>query len=175
MAHNLCYTTLLDKTTIDRLSLVKDQDYIQTPNNGELAMLLVLCARSLKVRSSDFFVKSGRRKGLLPTILEDLIAARKRAKADLKKETDPFKRAVLDGRQLALKVQSDVSMTWQYCVTILYAFQISANSVYGFTGATIGKLPCLAISSSVTAYGRQMIEQTKQVSSHMRSSRNTLS
>jgi DNA polymerase elongation subunit (family B) len=37
-------------------------------------------------------------------VLEDLISARKRAKADLKKETDPFKRAVLDGRQLALKV-----------------------------------------------------------------------
>ncbi|OCH91039.1 hypothetical protein OBBRIDRAFT_887287 [Obba rivulosa] len=123
MAHNLCYTTLLDKGTIDRLKLVKDVDYLQTPNN-------------------DFFVKSSKRKGILPTILEDLIAARKRAKADLKNETDPFKRAVLDGRQLALK--------------------ISANSVYGFTGATIGKLPCLPISSSVTAYGRQMIEQTKR-------------
>ncbi len=84
------------------------------------------------------------RKGLLPTILEDLLSARKRAKADLKKETDPFKRAVLDGRQLALK--------------------ISANSVYGFTGATIGKLPLLAISSSTTAYGREMIESTKSVS-----------
>jgi DNA polymerase delta subunit 1 len=34
--------------------------------------------------------------------------------------------------------------------------------VYGFTGATIGKLPCLAISSSTTAYGREMIEFTKQ-------------
>lgn len=34
--------------------------------------------------------------------------------------------------------------------------------MYGFTGATIGKLPCLAISSSVTAYGREMIEKTKQ-------------
>ncbi|PPQ63372.1 hypothetical protein CVT24_005637 [Panaeolus cyanescens] len=123
MAHNLCYTTLLDQTTIQRLKLVKDVDYIQTPNN-------------------DLFVKSTKRKGLLPTILEDLISARKRAKADLKKETDPFKKAVLDGRQLALK--------------------ISANSVYGFTGATIGKLPCLEISSSVTAYGRQMIEQTKR-------------
>ncbi|KAI0255835.1 DNA polymerase family B-domain-containing protein, partial [Lactifluus subvellereus] len=122
MAHNLCYTTLLDKNTIDRLNLQKDVDYIQTPNN-------------------DLFVKPSRRKGLLPTVLEDLISARKRAKADLKKETDPFKRAVLDGRQLALK--------------------ISANSVYGFTGATIGKLPCLPISSSVTAYGRQMIEKTK--------------
>lgn len=53
---------------------------------------------------TDLFVTSKRRKGLLPTILEDLISARKRAKADLKKETDPFKKAVLDGRQLALKV-----------------------------------------------------------------------
>ncbi|KDQ18974.1 hypothetical protein BOTBODRAFT_28455 [Botryobasidium botryosum FD-172 SS1] len=123
MAHNLCYTTLLDKATIARLNLVKDVDYVQTPNN-------------------DMFVTTKRRKGLLPTVLEDLLSARKRAKNDLKKETDPFKRAVLDGRQLALK--------------------ISANSVYGFTGATIGKLPCLAISSSVTAYGRQMIEKTKQ-------------
>ncbi|KZP26619.1 delta DNA polymerase [Athelia psychrophila] len=123
MAHNLCYTTLLDKPTIERLGLERDRDYIQTPNN-------------------DFFATPTKRKGLLPTVLEDLISARKRAKADLKKETDPFKRAVLDGRQLALK--------------------ISANSVYGFTGATIGKLPCLAISSSTTAYGRQMIEKTKQ-------------
>jgi hypothetical protein len=45
-----------------------------------------------------------KRKGLLPIILTYLLDARKRAKADLKKETDPFKRAVLDGRQLALKV-----------------------------------------------------------------------
>ncbi|KAF8328374.1 delta DNA polymerase [Cantharellus anzutake] len=124
MAHNLCYTTLIDMDTIKRLELVKDVDYVQTPNN-------------------DFFVTTQRRKGLLPTVLEDLLTARKRAKADLKKETDPFRRAVLDGRQLALK--------------------ISANSVYGFTGATIGRLPCLAISSSVTAYGREMIEKTKQV------------
>jgi len=67
----------------------------------------------------------------------------KKAKADLKKETDPFKKKVLDGRQLALK--------------------ISANSVYGFTGAQVGKLPCLEISSSVTAFGRQMIERTKHL------------
>lgn len=53
----------------------------------------------------DFFVTKAKRKGLLPTVLEDLISARKRAKADLKKETDPFRRAVLDGRQLALKVR----------------------------------------------------------------------
>jgi DNA polymerase delta subunit 1 len=36
MAHNLCYTTLLDKATIERLALVEGEDYIQTPNRGKL-------------------------------------------------------------------------------------------------------------------------------------------
>ena len=39
--------------------------------------------------------------------------------------------------------------------------KISANSVYGFTGAVNGKLPCLEISQSVTAFGREMIDMTK--------------
>lgn len=39
--------------------------------------------------------------------------------------------------------------------------QVSANSVYGFTGATIGKMPCLEISSSTTSFGRNMIDHTK--------------
>ena len=102
MAHNLCYTTLLDKATVDRLGLVRDVDYVQTPNNGRrYGLELSFDPNSVH---TDLFVKASKRKGLLPTILEDLISARKRAKADLKKETDPFKRAVLDGRQLALKV-----------------------------------------------------------------------
>jgi DNA polymerase delta subunit 1 len=91
--------------------------------------------------SMDRFVKSNVRKGLLPLILEDLLNARKKAREQIKHTQDPFMQQVLDGRQLALK--------------------ISANSVYGFTGAQIGQLPCLNISSSVTAYGRQMIEATK--------------
>jgi len=46
MAHNLCYTTLVDKGTIERLALVKDQDYIQTPNNG-LCSIELLGPRTL--------------------------------------------------------------------------------------------------------------------------------
>lgn len=122
-AHNLCYTTLLSKQTAERLRLKPDIDYTITPNG-------------------DWFVKSSQRKGMIPVILDGLLGARRRAKADLKNETDPFKKAVLNGRQLALK--------------------ISANSVYGITGATVGKLPCLQIASSVTSYGRQMIEKTKE-------------
>jgi DNA polymerase delta subunit 1 len=91
--------------------------------------------------TGELFVKPHIRKGLLPVILEELIDARKKARDELKNTSDPFMKKVLDGRQLALK--------------------ISANSVYGFTGAQVGQLPCLQISSSVTAYGRIMIEATK--------------
>lgn len=121
-AHNLCYTTLLNKNSVEKLNMKKDEDYIVTPNG-------------------DMFCTSKVRKGLLTEILEELLGARKRAKKELALETDSFKKAVLNGRQLALK--------------------ISANSVYGLTGATVGKLPCLAIASSTTSYGRQMIEKTK--------------
>jgi DNA polymerase delta subunit 1 len=121
-AHNLCYTTLLNKTTVEKLRLQKDEDYIITPNG-------------------DMFCTSKVRKGLLTQILEELLEARKRAKKELAIETDSFKKAILNGRQLALK--------------------INANSVYGITGATVGKLPCLSIASSTTSYGRQMIEKTK--------------
>jgi DNA polymerase delta subunit 1 len=122
-AHNLCYTTLLNAKSVERMKLEQDRDYIVTPNG-------------------DMFCKASLRKGLLTTILEELLSARKKAKKELAVETDPFKKAVLNGRQLALK--------------------ISANSVYGLTGATVGKLPCLAIASSTTSYGRQMIEKTKE-------------
>jgi DNA polymerase delta subunit 1 len=86
-------------------------------------------------------VKASVHRGILPQILEELLAARKKAKLDMAAATDEATKNVQNGRQLAIK--------------------ISANSVYGFTGATVGQLPCIPISSSVTAFGREMIEQTK--------------
>jgi len=47
------------------------------------------------------------------------------------------------------------------CLMACMWVQVSANSVYGFTGATVGKMPCLEISASTTAYGREMIDHTK--------------
>ncbi|EXB40942.1 DNA polymerase delta catalytic subunit [Morus notabilis] len=123
MAYNLCYCTLVTPEDVRKLNLPLE------------------CVN--KTPSGETFVKSSLQKGILPEILEELLAARKRAKADLKEAKDPLEKAVLDGRQLALK--------------------ISANSVYGFTGATVAQLPCLEISSSVTSYGRQMIEHTKKL------------
>mmetsp|Transcript_3469 Transcript_3469/g.7649 ORF Transcript_3469/g.7649 Transcript_3469/m.7649 type:complete len:1149 (-) Transcript_3469:95-3541(-) len=87
------------------------------------------------------FVHSNVKKGILPIILGELLSARKQAKKDMKNAPNEFEKAVQNGRQLALK--------------------ISANSVYGFTGAAVGQLPCVPIAASVTSYGRFLLEKTK--------------
>jgi len=94
-----------------------------------------------KTENGHYFITSKTQKGILPIILEELLKARKQAKKDMKNAPTEFEKAVQNGRQLALK--------------------ISANSVYGFTGAGVGQLPCLAIASSVTSYGRMLLERTK--------------
>jgi DNA polymerase delta subunit 1 len=78
---------------------------------------------------------------LLPTILTDLKAFRKKAKKLMAVAEGTPMEAVYNGQQLAYK--------------------ISMNSIYGFTGASKGMLPLVAIASTVTLRGRQMIEETK--------------
>ena len=77
---------------------------------------------------------------LLPAILLELKQFRKQAKRDMAAATG-FMKEVYNGKQLAYK--------------------ISMNSVYGFTGAGKGILPCVPIASTTTSKGRSMIEDTK--------------
>ena len=77
---------------------------------------------------------------LLPAILAELKQFRKKAKKDMAAATGSMKE-VYNGKQLAYKV--------------------SMNSVYGFTGAGKGILPCVPIASTTTCRGRGMIEETK--------------
>lgn len=86
------------------------------------------------------------RPGIVPTLLENLATWRTQAKkkmSECKRNGDTFGASLWNGAQLA--------------------FKISANSVYGFLGASKGFLPCVPIAASVTATGRQMIEKTKRL------------
>ena len=69
---------------------------------------------------------------LLPSILLELKQFRKKAKKDMATATGSMKE-VYNGKQLAYKV--------------------SMNSVYGFTGAGKGILPCVPIASTTTCRG----------------------
>jgi DNA polymerase delta subunit 1 len=120
-AENLCYSTLVMNARYDNLPGVTYEQFgphrfAQT--SGEKPIV-----------------------SLLPTILMDLKAFRKKAKKLMALAEGTPMEAVYNGQQLAYK--------------------ISMNSIYGFTGASKGMLPCVAIASTVTMRGRQMIEETK--------------
>lgn len=88
------------------------------------------------------FVTAKTHRGVLPRLLEDLLAARKATRKQLKAlPKDSSERQLLDGRQLAYK--------------------ICANSVYGFCGASKGMYSLKEIAETTTCRGREMIGITK--------------
>lgn len=118
IAHNLCYSTLLQP------GAQMDESMVEVSPTGA------------------HFVKKTVSQGILPEILRDLLDLRKSVRKEMKKvDPDSLEYKVLNGRQLAIKV--------------------SANSVYGFTGAANGRLPCKSIAGSTTSYGRDMVKETK--------------
>ena len=78
--------------------------------------------------------------GILPKLLSELSFARKDYKKLMKTTSDPFLVEVYNKCQLAVKV--------------------SMNSIYGFLAAPM--LKCKPIAATVTAIGRNMIEDTKK-------------
>lgn len=128
MANNLCYTTLAHH----------DQMGVQKP---------IIIPRTDDEPKKVYFVDKDTQRGLLPLILNELLIARSRVKKEMCEEKDPGLKAILNARQLALK--------------------LVANAVYGFTGQLVGKLPSVDISASVTSIGRSMIKATLEtVESH---------
>ena len=109
-------------------------------------------------RVNDEYVThfSAQHRGILPRILDELLAARAAARKELKRRANLAKQEahmsaehlamvkVLDGRQLALKV--------------------ACNSVYGACGAVEhGKIPCLDVSATTTAEGREAMVIKKTI------------
>ena len=76
-------------------------------------------------------------KGTLPQIVQKLLATRKAKRKEAEKESDPFKKALLDAEQLAYK--------------------LTANSLYGQLGSPTFKIRLQHLAASVTAYGRKQI------------------
>jgi DNA polymerase delta subunit 1 len=90
------------------------------------------------------FVQAGpndEHEGVLPRTLKLLLNSRASVRKQMKTVSDPFKRAVMDGMQLAYKV--------------------TANSLYGQLGSATSDICCVEIAASTTAVGRSMLIQLK--------------
>ena len=82
-------------------------------------------------------------KSIMPSILEELLKARKDTKKLMEKETDPFMKNILDKRQLGYKV--------------------TANSLYGQCGSRTSTFYEKDVAASTTATGRMMIIYAKRI------------
>ena len=80
-------------------------------------------------------------RAILPRILKMLLNTRKATKKRMKKEKNPFKKKLFDGLQLAYKV--------------------TANSIYGATGASVGCISCKKVAGSVTMVGRLLLATSR--------------
>jgi len=89
------------------------------------------------IRVCRYAQYTGDRKAALPRIVQNLLAARAAKRAEIKKESDPFRKALLDAEQLAYK--------------------LTANSLYGQLGSGVFKVRLQHLAASVTAYGRKQI------------------
>jgi DNA polymerase elongation subunit (family B) len=120
---NLCYSTI-----------VRDPKYMNLPG---------VDYHVIKVgERTHVFVKNTILKGVLPMLEEHLLSARRNVKKQMKTEKNNDVYAMLDAKQLAIK--------------------ISCNSVYGFTGASNGMYAEPAIAESITATGRTFIDTTRE-------------
>ena len=82
-------------------------------------------------------------KAIMPSILSELLAARKATKKQMGKETDPFMKNILDKRQLSIKV--------------------TANSLYGQTGAKTSTFYEMDVAASTTATGRKLLIYAREI------------
>ena len=83
------------------------------------------------------------RYGILPEILTELLNKRQETKKRLEKENDPSLKSILNGLELAYKV--------------------TANSLYGQTGAPTSPIFFMPIAASTTAIGRERLYYAKKI------------
>jgi len=153
-AYNMCFSTLIpsySEAQKQGLKWSKETHMIKDPADPNYPDMRPIRSFNYPeggdfeyvVKKTDVcFHTSTKRYGILPEILHQLLNERSRVKKLRKKYGEKsMDYAVLDGRQLALKV--------------------CANSVYGFTGAGMGYLGEKRIASSVTRVGRGMANHTK--------------
>jgi DNA polymerase elongation subunit (family B) len=87
--------------------------------------------------SPDGKTNNHNEKSTLPKILQKLLSQRKATRKLAEKETDDFKKSLLDAQQLAYK--------------------LTANSLYGQLGSNTSKIRRKCIAASTTGHGRQQL------------------
>ena len=133
---NSLYPSSIICKNISHETLVMFNEYDNLPNYTYF--IVEYKDKNNKINTCKYAINKDGTPGILPNILQKLLTNRKLTKKQMDKETDPFKKTILDGKQLALKV--------------------TANSLYGQLGAETSPIFLKELAASTTAVGRNMLE-----------------
>lgn len=130
------YPSIMISDNLCLSTIVYDKKYLDLPG---LTYLKVDWTDTTGKECSGIYVQNV--KGIIPQILEELWEERKKYKKLMKSANNDTEYNILNGIQLAIKVVM--------------------NSFYGILGATFGDLSERNIASTVTARGREALQQAK--------------
>lgn len=136
MAYNICFTSFippeLDAIIPDEMCHIIEWDDTLENENGE----------EYTVHHRYRFIKQEYHLGLIPRIVKELVHKRKEVRSKIKTAPSQLLKLVYNCLQLALKV--------------------AANSVFGFLSTKNGKYPLIEAGMSVTAKGRELIQDVNK-------------
>ena len=135
---NFIYDNLPD---YDYVNITYDTyEYIKDPNSKSKAAAAVKTKVGYKI--CRWAQKKNGEKGIMPSILEELLSARKSTRKLIPQQTDEFMKNILDKRQLSYK--------------------LTANSLYGQCGAKTSTFYEKDVAASTTAKGRNLLTYAKR-------------
>lgn len=139
------YPSSLIELNMSHETLVKKHSgYENIPNHHYRTIQLYDSDNELTNKKVTYVQKTNMEKGIIPSILHNLLKERKATKNLMKKEKPgSFKYKILNGHQLALK--------------------ITANSIYGQTGSRFSNIRCLEIAWSTTSLGRKRLFESQKI------------
>lgn len=144
LAHNICYSTCLGRVG-DLLAPRRALGVAVLPGLPAETLREWLAADLVWISANGVaFVRAGVRRGLLPRILGEILAARALVKHTLAEVSDPAVVSRMHDQQLGLK--------------------LLANVTYGYTAAGFsGRMPCAEVADAIVQTGRQMLERGVQL------------
>ena len=155
IAYNIDYSTLVLDEAIpdDKCHVIEWQEHVncKCPGAEQKKTKDVICEKQ-RFR----FLKEPA--GIIPTLLKNLLDARKKTNAEMKKMNKE-----LDERK---DTDNQDYIDKKRMITVLdkrqLSYKVSANSMYGALGTRVGYLPFLPGAMCTTAKGRQSIEKASK-------------
>ena len=158
ISENLCHSSkvwtkeydlndnLIDQTGTTKFDESSEYNFVDVTHDTFKYVRKSAKAKAVKVKTGTktcrFAEAKDGTKAIIPSVLQELLAARKATKKQMKSESDPFMKNVLDKRQLSIK--------------------LTANSLYGGTGAKTSTIYEPDVAASTTAVGRKLLTYGKR-------------